>query len=378
MPVSGSNELLEPELMNAFQVVSCDFGICRCPLDLQPPLNEPLYRVRRTGSTDNPSFSLHAADSKVHTLRLYDPIESGALYTAFRADFGGHSVVAKFAVLKSMPLNDAERPRGWDGHDVQTALKALRAEEAVFAQFQEHLAPEARKYVPRNYGLFRFSELPPSDGLLSDVEAEREAVYCRIEGYMGRELTEAEQNQPGIMDQLGKMYKAIHAAGVLHEDIAWRHITMRGGGTPPWPPAEFIDPAFDLQNLAIIDWNMSRVRQKQSDAFWQELADEELYDVAILLRDELDNAELSMFEKAAIRRYESICRARDSDHMPSNADVGAVDNSLVSNNSDGVAVGASTSGLDAAQKGGELLLLGRQCVAHRRTVDGSTSGIVIM
>lgn len=197
--VSDNPKLPEPVRVEAFQVVPSGSGIYFCPLDRTPPIHEPLYRVCRTTSSDSVAFSLHTSKSEVHTLRLFQMIESGALYTAFTAEVAGHLVVAKFAMLKSFPLNDAERPRGHDGHTVETALKALKVEEAVYARFQEHLPEHARKYVPRNYGLFRFSESPVANGLLSDIDSEREAVYCRIEEYVGRELTEIEQNQPETM-----------------------------------------------------------------------------------------------------------------------------------------------------------------------------------
>lgn len=197
--VAGGSELLAPEKINAFQVVPSGTGIWFCPVDRTPPVKEALYRVSRTNSTDGGSFSVHTAESKVYTLLLFQMIDSGALYTAFTASLGGHFVVVKFAILESFPLNDSERPRGYDGHTVETALRALKAEEAAYARLQENLPEHARKYVPRNYGLFRFSKRRISDSSLFDVEPERDSVYCRIEEYAGRELSEIELRQPSTM-----------------------------------------------------------------------------------------------------------------------------------------------------------------------------------
>lgn len=183
----------------AFQVVPSGSGIWFCPVDRTPPVKEALYRVSRTNSTDGGSFSVPTAESKVYTLLLFQMIDSGALYTAFTASLGGHFVVVKFAMLESFPLNDSERPRGYDGHTVETALRALKAEEAAYARLQENLPEHARKYVPCNYGLFRFSKRRISDSSLFDVEPERDSVYCRIEEYAGQKLSEIELRQPSTM-----------------------------------------------------------------------------------------------------------------------------------------------------------------------------------
>lgn len=113
------------------------------------------------------------------------------------------------------------------------------------------------------------------------------------------------------------MYKAIHAAGVSHEDVDWRHILVRGEGKPS---ANVLDPAFDPENLVLIDWNMSEVRNKESDEVWQRNAEEELCVVATRLREYAEDIPRSQFEEDVLRREQERLAALSSDDGFSDSD----------------------------------------------------------
>lgn len=151
------------------------------------------------------------------------------------------------------------------------------------------------------------------------------------------------------------MYMAIHAAGVVHEDIDWRHIVLRGESKAS---ANVLDPSFDPENLALIDWNMSHVRTTQSDADWQRITESELYAVATLPRGDPEDMNLSKFEEEVFRRYAIAYPDDDDDDMFSDEEVETVDDNLASKNSYDIAERLSESELNPARNGDERQSLG--------------------
>lgn len=204
LPTASGSGGLSPALtqINAIQVPRMGSRLFGRQSTSSPLASPTFRRIHRSNSADV-SFSVRKGKEKVHTLELLNQVETDALHKAFEARVAGHHVMAKFAVMSYYPYKDDEDwPSGYDGHSVETAFEALQNEDAAYA-FLDRLPENTRGYVPRNYGLFRFSasvlERLGSKPRLFDPKAERKAVYCRIEEYIGRDLTLAEQDLPETM-----------------------------------------------------------------------------------------------------------------------------------------------------------------------------------
>lgn len=189
--------------INAIQVTFAGAATLFVEEDRWPPTGCTLQRVVTSQSADGLSGSLHTTKSDVYTLEILDRVRCGALYTAFEAKLAGHRVMAKFTKLASFPLDDRRRPPHYDGHTIETALQALRNEETAYLQLPSRLPEDDRKFVPRNYGLFRvsssFRRCRRSQCNLFDPKFERMSVYCRIEEYIARDVALIEQEQTETM-----------------------------------------------------------------------------------------------------------------------------------------------------------------------------------
>lgn len=204
LPTTSGSGGLSPALtqINAIQVPRMGLTLLGRESTSSPLANPTFRRIHRSDSAEV-SFSVHKGKEKAHTLELLNQVEPSALYKAFEARLAGHRVMAKFGVMNCYPnKGDEDWPYGRDGHSIKTALEALQTEEAAYA-FLERMPDDARRFAPRNCGLFRFSasfrQRMGSKPRLFDPKEERKAIYCRIEAYVGRDLTSAEQDLPQTM-----------------------------------------------------------------------------------------------------------------------------------------------------------------------------------
>lgn len=96
------------------------------------------------------------------------------------------------------------------------------------------------------------------------------------------------------------MYMAIHRAGVMHGDVDWDHIRVRGASDEP--SDDDLDPSFSPQDLVLIDWNLCIFRESPHDQAWPFWTAGELFNVATLPRCNLALVKRSEFEEVTLRR----------------------------------------------------------------------------
>lgn len=101
-------------------------------------------------------------------------------------------------------------------------------------------------------------------------------------------------------EQLGKMYMAIHRAGVMHGDVHWDHIRVRGVSDEP--SDNDLDPSFSPQDLVLISWNLCIFRESVYDPDCPSWTEGELFNVATLPRCNLALVKRSEFEEVTLRR----------------------------------------------------------------------------
>lgn len=98
------------------------------------------------------------------------------------------------------------------------------------------------------------------------------------------------------------MYSAIHRAGVLHCDIEWRHVRMRG---PDPASHRELDATFDPQNMVLIDFNLAEIHWEDIPQWqWAEATLVELGKVISLPRSR--DAVRCEFEQEVERRHNLV------------------------------------------------------------------------
>lgn len=145
------------------------------------------------------------------------------------------------------------------------------------------------------------------------------------------------------------MYSAIHRAGVLHCDIEWRHVRMRG----PDPASQReLDSTFDPRNMVLIDFNLAEIHWEDIPEWqWAEATLVELGKVISLPRSR--DAVRCEFEQEVERRHDLILcgggeELESGSQLDSNSgDLGVGIDALDSGNSERPA----TSGLSAGDAG---------------------------
>ncbi|KAK8858677.1 hypothetical protein IAR55_002906 [Kwoniella newhampshirensis] len=198
-------------------------------------------------SHSRPCSSSSAGDVDI-IVHLSDLRSYGSIFHVFTGSLG-----AEHLALKVVQVNKSSF-----GHP---ALKSLSAETVRVAIMNEHyalsgpLAGLQGTVVPQLFGLF------------GSVQSANEETWCAVLEDVGKRLPMTMKKDRTIRRIIERMYDRIHAAGVLHNDVAWRHIL--GFGT----------------RLRLIDFDRSIARGDMNDWYWDLACRREKDEVRAMLDD---------------------------------------------------------------------------------------------
>ncbi|WVR00434.1 hypothetical protein IAU59_007577 [Kwoniella sp. CBS 9459] len=184
------------------------------------------------------------------TIHLEERLQSGLIWEGFLASLcdSKEQRVVKLANISSFPASSS---------DIHVATKTV-ASEAIMLEYHvyRYQCPSLQgQVIPFFDGLYgSIQRQHAQNGTSSEASARADEVWIAVMEYAGLPIPSHIRNFPRIKNEIRSMYSRLHLAGVIHDDVSWKHILYRA--TPGGPEPE---------ELRIVDFGHSTIRDSSFD-----------------------------------------------------------------------------------------------------------------